>query len=99
MIREVLLLSVFQDKESVLAQQLVREDDIWELLQLWQRIGRVGKDKVELLVTFAQETENISSYRKSVQVLQLLDKTTDKAIVQGICLDSDDTAAAAAQEF
>ena len=99
MIREILCLSVFQDKESVLTQQLVREDDVGQLLQLWQRIGRVGKDEVELLMAFAQETENISPDGKGIQVLQLLYKPADKAVVQGVCLYGYNPAAATAQQF
>ena len=51
MFLETVFLPVFQDEESVFFQQVVLEDEIGQGFQPGKLVGRVGKDKVELLAS------------------------------------------------
>lgn len=51
MFLETVFLPVFQDEESVFFQQVVLEDEIGQGFQPGKLVGRVSKDKVELLAS------------------------------------------------
>ena len=63
MCREVVVFAVLKDEDAALFQQCFLEDEVRDCGQLLQRIGRVGKDEVELLMTTLDEAEYITSKR------------------------------------
>ena len=64
MLREVVVFAMFKDENAVRLQQLFLEDEVWNLGQLLQCIGWVGKDKVVLLLTTLDEAEDITANGK-----------------------------------
>ena len=65
MLLKALVLAMLKHEKSVWFQQVVFKDQIRNLCQFLQRIGRVGKDKVELLVAFLYVFEHIAFQRKA----------------------------------
>ena len=49
MSREVILLSMLENEDSSLLKQILRKHKVGNLGQTFQRVWRIGKDKVELL--------------------------------------------------
>ena len=47
--REVILLSMLENEDSSLLKQVFGKHEVGNLGQTFQRVWRVGKDKVELL--------------------------------------------------
>ena len=66
MLREVMVLAVFEDQDAVGLQQLTFKDEVGNLGKLLQRIRRVGKDEVILLAAGLDEAEDICTQRKTV---------------------------------
>ena len=52
---------MLKDKDAILLQQVFLENQVGNLGQFFQSVWRVGKDKVELLLTRLDETEDISA--------------------------------------
>ena len=98
-LREVVCLAVLEDKEAVLLQQVVAEDDVGQLGQLRQGVGRVGKDEVELLATLCEVLEDVAADGQRRRVLQLIEELADEAVVAHIELNADDAAATSAHEL
>ena len=53
--------AVFQDEDAFGNQQIVLEDEVGQGGELLKCVGRVGKDKIELLVTGFQESKNVAT--------------------------------------
>ena len=49
MLGEIMLLAMLEDKDSFRLEERLLEDEVGNLGQLLQGIGRVGKNEVELL--------------------------------------------------
>ena len=45
--REVGVLAVFEDEETIWSEPAVAEDELGELVEVGERVGRVGEDEVE----------------------------------------------------
>ena len=60
MFLETVFLPVFQDEESVFFQQVVLEDEIGQGFQPGKLVGRVSKDKVELLASAFEVFEYVT---------------------------------------
>lgn len=93
MVCELVILAVFENKYSVLLQQLVFKDEVRYLRQFLQSIGRVGKDKVERLPATLDEAEGISTQRQHVGKLlpcaiQLLQAFADETVMVTVLLDT-----------
>ena len=52
---EVVVFAVFEAKDTLRLQQLLLEDELRNLRQLLQGIGRIGKDEVDQLMTRLQK--------------------------------------------
>ena len=97
MLGEIGRLTVFEDEESILLEHALGQDNVRQLVQLCQCIGGVCKDEVELFTAFAQETEDVCPDGNGIQVLQLVNETADKVVVQGIHFDGNNSAASTAE--
>ena len=98
-ILKVILFAMLQDKKSVFFQHIVFENQIRDCFQFFQFIRRVGKNKVELLMTAINEFEYISTYRQAFIRLHFLHDFTDKSMMGTIFLYTDDTVATARHQF
>ena len=58
---EVVLLAVLEHEDAALLQQVAIQDEVGDVGELGQRVGRVGKDEVELLVARLQEAEHVAA--------------------------------------
>jgi len=54
---------VFKNENPVFFEDALTENKVGNLRQIWQRIGRVGEDEVELLVATLQEAEYVAADR------------------------------------
>ena len=61
MVGEIVVLGVLQDKESVLSQKVVLEDEVGQQRQFVECVGWVGVDEVELRLAGGNELEHIAS--------------------------------------
>ena len=58
--REVVMLSMLENEESIGRKKVLREDEIRDGWQLWEGIRRVSKDEIELLMTALYESEDVA---------------------------------------
>ena len=58
--REVVMLSMLENEESIGRKKLLREDEIRDGWQLREGIRRVSKDEIELLMTALYESEDVA---------------------------------------
>ena len=99
MLLEVIIFAVFQHEDAVVFQQTLFEDEVRNRGNLLQRIGRVGKDKVELLMTALEETEHVGTQWNAGLLAQFLDALADKAVMIPVHLYADHLTAASRQQF
>lgn len=66
---ETVFLSVFQNKEAVFFQQIVSEDEVGQGFQPGKLVGRIGKDKVELLASALDVFEYVTPYGQALVCL------------------------------
>ena len=50
MLGKIMLLAMLEDKDSFRLEERLLEDEVGNLGQFLQGVGRIGKDEVELLV-------------------------------------------------
>ena len=60
MLGEIVVFAVFKDEDAVCCQKAMTEDEVWNRGKLFQRVRRVSKDEVELLVAMANKLKHIS---------------------------------------
>ena len=58
--REVVVLSMLENEESIGRKKVLREDEIRDGWQLWKGIRRISKDEIELLMTALYESEDVA---------------------------------------
>lgn len=63
MLGEIIVFAMLKDKDTVVLQQVLLENQIGNLRQFFQGIWRVCKDKVKLLSARLDEAEDISADR------------------------------------
>ena len=90
---------MFEDKNAVILQQAIVEDEPWDLWQLLQGVGRIGEYEIVLLFARLHEAEDITAQRQACVSLQLLNTIADKAMMVAVLLDADDPAASTRQQF
>ena len=66
---EIVLLAVLKDEDAIFSQQSALEDQRWDCRKLLQRIRRVGKNKIKLLLTRLYEAEDITTDGQHVRCL------------------------------
>ena len=87
---EGVVLAMLQDEDAVGSKQAVLEDKIGQGGELLKRIGRIGKDKRELLVAGLEEAEGVATDEQVVVSTNLLHALSDEAGVVTVCLHADD---------
>ena len=63
---ETVFLPVFQNEEAVFFQQVVFEDKVGQSFQPGKFVGRIGKDKVELLPFAFEVFEYVTAYGQAL---------------------------------
>ncbi len=58
---EVVVFAMFEDEDTLGLEQAFLEDETRNLGQLFQGIGRIGKDEVELLFARLDEAKGIAA--------------------------------------
>ena len=94
-----MVLAVFEDQDAVGLQQCTLEDEIGNLGQFLQRVGRVGKDNVVLLTAGLDEAEDVGTQRQAGLGAQFLHAVADETVVVAVELDAGDVGAAAREQF
>ena len=82
------MFAMLKDKQPVFFQESVLEDEVGNGRQFGQRVGRIGEDKVDLLVIALQETEDISFYQHMVFRADFLHALTDEAGMVAVFFDA-----------
>ena len=98
-LREVVVLAVLKDKDAVRRQQTLLEDDVRDGGQFLQRVWRVGKDNVELLVARLQKAEDVAANRDDALCSQFLQTLLDETVVLTVKLYTDDRFTSARKQF
>lgn len=88
MIGEVVLLAVFEDKDAIFGEQFVLEDQVWDCRQVWQSVGWVGKDEVELLLARLYEAEHIAFDECTTVIIEFLQTLTNEVGMVAIQFDA-----------
>lgn len=102
MLREVVVLAMFEDEDAVSLQQPFLEDDIGDGRQLLECVGWVGKDEVVLLSTGLQEAEDITTENAGIVrtvPLELQQTLLDEAVMVAVEFDADNTGTATREQF
>ena len=95
MVGEVVVLAMFEDEDASIVEQVAFEDELGYLGQLFECIGWVGKDEVELLMAALQKSEYIATNQNVALFVQLLEALVDEVGMISVCFDTDDSAATA----
>ena len=98
-----MVFAVLQNKKSFFLEQTFVEDQVWNGGDLFQGVGRVGKDKVELLVAGLNVTEDIGAKTLNIERLslpfQLFNALKDEAVMVAVLLYADHLCTASRQEL
>ena len=57
---EIVVLTMLKDEDAAVVEELFCEDEVRNLWQLFQGVGWVGEDEIELLPARLDETEHIT---------------------------------------
>ena len=97
---EVVVLTMFEDKDAVILQQSFLEDDVRDGRQFFESVWRIGKDEVVLLTTGLQKAEHIATKGFNGGVpLELLETLLDEAVMVAVEFDADDAGASPREQF
>ena len=99
MLLEIIVFAMLQHEDAVVLQQSLFEDKVRNRGNLLQRIGWVGKDEVELLVTTLKESEHVGTQGNASIVAQFLDALADKTVMVPVHLYADHLLTASRQQF
>ena len=84
--REIVVLTVLKDEHTIGCEQVVLEYEVGKGVEFGQRIRRVGKDEVELLVARLEKTEHVATYENVVFGIYLLHTLGYEACVVAVFL-------------
>ena len=70
---------MLQHENSARFKQIAIENKLWQLAQFFQSIGRVSKNKIELLMATLDKMEHIAFYQYAVGLANPLHTFADKA--------------------
>ena len=90
---------MFENEDSIFVQQVAIQYEVWNLRKFLQRVWRVGKDEIKLLLAGLQEAEHIATNQKILVFAQLLETLADEVGVVAVCLHADDALATSGNEF
>ena len=89
--REVMVFTMLENEHAALRQQVLLEHEVRQQGQFTECIGRIGKDKVELLVAALDESEHISTKRQAGCRAEFLQTINDETVMVAILLHADHT--------
>lgn len=82
-VAEVISFRMLHDDECARLYHLAREDELGQLRQLWQVIGRVGEDKVELACARAYKLEDVALNLNKILLFEQSLDLADKVVLCG----------------
>lgn len=85
---EVISLSVFKNKHSVVCQNVAVEDETRQCWQCWKVVGRVCEDDVEALMTRFYEFQNVAANEQMVLCANLFHALSDECGVLFVLLNA-----------
>ena len=97
--REVIVLAMLQDKQSLRCQQFAGQDAVRQFGQLLQGIRWVGKNEVERLSVFLDEAQSIATQCSYRLVAQRLKHATQEREMLAVALHTHHLRAAARKQF
>ena len=99
-IREVMVLTVLEDEDSIVFQQSAFEDETGNGGEFFQGIGRIGEDEVVLLLARLDVAEDIATEGDYLfSVPKFLQTLLDETMMVAIEFDTDDMATATRKQF
>ena len=96
---EVVVLAMFEHEDTIGLQQSLLKDKTGNLGEFFQGIGRIGKDKVKLLLARLNETEHVATKWNAGLGIELLQTVGDETVMVAIHLYADDMGAATRYQF
>ena len=99
MLGKIIILAMFENEDSIFVQQVAIQYEVWNLRKFLQRVWRIGKDEIKLLLAGLQEAEHIATNQKILVFAQLLKTLADEVGVVAVCLYADDALATSGNEF
>ena len=100
--REVGVLAVFEDEEAVGGEPAVAEDEVGELAEVGECVGRVGEDEVEGSGRRGREVAKDIATHEQVPVagdVELFGDLLDELLLGTAQFDADDVGGTSAEEF
>ena len=99
MLGKIIILAMLENEDSIFVQQVAIQYEVWDLRKFLQRVWRIGKDEIKLLLAGLQEAEHIATNQKILVFAQLLETLADEVGVVAVCLYADDALATSGNEF
>ena len=99
MLGEIIILAMFENEDSIFVQQVAIQYEVWNLRKFLQRVWRIGKDEIKLLLAGSQEAEHIATNQKILVFAQFLEALSDEVGMVAVCFYADDTLAATGNQF
>jgi acyl-coenzyme A thioesterase PaaI-like protein len=91
--REVMVFAMLEHEDAAIAEQLLFEDKVRNGGKLFQGVGRIGKDEVELLSAALQETEHVAPQGHASLSVEFLQAVADETVMVAVGLYADHAAA------
>ena len=54
MLGKIIILAMFENEDSIFVQQVAIQYEVWNLREFLQRVWRIGKDEIKLLLAGLQ---------------------------------------------
>ena len=93
MLREVVILTMLKDEYTLVFEHVFFKDQIRNVCQLFQGIGWISEDEIELLSATLHKAEHITSDSDAFVSIQFLQALLDKRMMIAVCLHADDLSA------
>jgi hypothetical protein len=100
--REVGVLAMFEDKETLVGEPAVAEDEVGELVKVGERIGRVSEDEVEGRGRRnGEEAEDVATHELMVVAgdVELFGDLLDELLLGTTLFDADNVSGTSAEQF
>ena len=99
MVGEIVVLAMLENEDALFVQKIAIEYEVWNLGKLLQRVWRIGKDEIELLLAGSQEAEYIAANQKIPVFAQFLETLADEVGMVAVGLYADHSAASTGYQF
>ena len=99
MVGEIVVLAMLENEDAALVQKATIQYEVWNLGKLLQRVWRIGKDEIELLLAGSQEAEYIAANQKIPVFAQFLETLADEVGMVAVGLYADYSAASTGYQF